>query len=191
MEVMAQSLHHVIDQLVGVLLTLLGEVEIEHGGLQLGMAHVALDDAQVDSGFEEVGGVGMTKRVNGDSFFSDGGIKLGAAKGALDTAFGHGSLSLCGACAASTESREDKARMAVSRPIAAQQLKSGLRQRDVAILSALAAVDMDHHARAIDIGDFEMEPFVKSQAAGIDGGEVGIILEGFDVGKKASDFIDA
>ena len=63
MEVMVESLHHVIDQLVGVLLTLLGEVEIEHGGLELGMAHVALDDAQVDSGFEEMGGEGMTQRI--------------------------------------------------------------------------------------------------------------------------------
>ena len=64
-----------IDQLVGVLLTLLGEVEIEHGGFQLGMAHVALDDAQVDTGFEEMGGVGMAKGVYGNSLFTDGGVK--------------------------------------------------------------------------------------------------------------------
>jgi hypothetical protein len=182
MEVMVESLHHVIDQLVGVLLTLLGEVEIEHGGFQLGMAHVALDDAQVDSGFEEMGGIGMTKRMDGDSLFTDCGIKLGAAKGALDTAFGHGSLSLFSFCAASTEGREEKARMAVGEPIAAQELKSGLGQRDVAILGALAAVDMDHHAGAIDIGDFEMESLVQAQAAGIDSGQVGVVVEGFDVG---------
>ena len=60
-----------------------------------------------------------------------------------------------------------------------------------AMLGALAAVDMDHHAGAIDIGDFEMESFVQSEAAGVDGGEVGIVVESFDVGKKASDFIDA
>jgi len=81
--------------------------------------------------------------------------------------------------------------MAVGQPIAAQQLKSGLGQRDVAILGALAAVDMDHHARAIDIGDFEMESLVKAQAAGVYGGKVGVVVEGFDVGKKASDFFDA
>jgi hypothetical protein len=50
---------------------------------------------------------------------------------------------------------------------------------------------MDHHAGAIDIGDFEMESFVQSQAAGVDGGEVGIVVESFDVGKKASDFFNA
>jgi hypothetical protein len=50
---------------------------------------------------------------------------------------------------------------------------------------------MDHHALTIDIGDFEMESFVESEAAGVDGGEIGVVVEGFDVGKKASDFIDA
>ena len=50
-EFMFESLHHVIDQLTGIFLALLGEVEIEHSGFELGMAHVALDDAQVDSGF--------------------------------------------------------------------------------------------------------------------------------------------
>ena len=119
MEVMVESLHHVIDQLTGILLALLGEVEIEHSGFELGMAHVALDDAQIDAGFEEVGGVGMAKRVYGNSLFSDAGIKLGAAESALDTAFGHGSLRLCGAFAVSAESWEEKMGMAVSPPIAA------------------------------------------------------------------------
>jgi len=32
---------------------------------------------------------------------------------------------------------------------------------------------------------------VKSEAAGIDGGKVGVILEGFDLGKNASDFFNA
>ena len=191
MEVMVESLHHVIDQLVGVLLTLLGKMEIEHGGFELGVSHVALDDAQVDSGFEEMGGVGMTKRMDRDSFFTDCSIKLGATKGALDTTFGHGSLSLFCSSAASTQGREEKAWVAVGEPIAAQEMESGLGQRDVAILGAFAAVDMDHHAGAIDIGDFEMESLVQAQAAGVDGGEVGIVVESFDVGKKAPDFIDA
>ena len=87
---MVESLHHVIDQLAGVFLALLGEVKIEHGGFELGMAHVALDDAQVDAGFEEMGGVGMAQGMDGNAFFAHAGITLGTAKGALDTAFGHG-----------------------------------------------------------------------------------------------------
>ena len=62
-EVMIESLHHVIDQLAGIFLALLGEVEIEHGGFESSMAHVALDDAQVDAGFQEMGGVGMAQGI--------------------------------------------------------------------------------------------------------------------------------
>jgi len=50
---MVESLHHGIDQLAGILVTLLGEMEIEHGGFQLGMAQVALDDAQIDAGLNQ------------------------------------------------------------------------------------------------------------------------------------------
>jgi hypothetical protein len=79
----------------------------------------------------------------------------------------------------------------VGGPIAAQQVESGLGEREVAVLSAFASVDMDHHAGAIDIGDFEMESFLKSQAAGVHGGEIGMVVGGLDVGKNASDFFDA
>jgi hypothetical protein len=70
-------------------------------------------------------------------------------------------------------------------------MKSRLGQRDIAVLGALAAVDMDHHALAVDIGDFEMEAFVKAQAAGVDGGEIDVVVEGFDVGQNTSDFFGA
>jgi hypothetical protein len=47
------------------------------------------------------------------------------------------------------------------------------------------------HAGGIDIGDFEVETFMESQAAGIDGGKIGVILECFDLGKNGSDFFTA
>jgi hypothetical protein len=119
MEVMVESLHHVIDQLAGIFLAFLGEVEIEHGGLQLGMTHVALDDTQIDAGFQQMGGVGMAKGVDGNSLFSDACLKLGEAKGTLDTTLGHGSLSLFCSFAVSAKSWEDKAGMAVGAPVLA------------------------------------------------------------------------
>jgi hypothetical protein len=42
-------------------------VEIDHGGFELGMAHVSLDDPQVDAGFEEMGGIGVVQGVNGQT----------------------------------------------------------------------------------------------------------------------------
>jgi hypothetical protein len=81
--------------------------------------------------------------------------------------------------------------VAVGEPIAAEQVEGGLGERHIAILSPLSPVDMNHHAGRVDIGDFEVETFVESQAAGIDGGEIGVILEGFDLGQEASDFFPA
>ena len=37
----------------------MGKVEINHGGFELGMAHVSLDDTQVDADFEEMSGIGV------------------------------------------------------------------------------------------------------------------------------------
>jgi hypothetical protein len=50
---------------------------------------------------------------------------------------------------------------------------------------------MNHHAAGVDVGDFEMESFVKPQATGVDGREIDIIVESLNLGKNASDFIDA
>jgi hypothetical protein len=80
----------VIDQLTGILLTLLGEMQIDHSGFELGMAHISLDDPQIDSGFEKMGGIGMPQGMNGDRLFVDCSGKLGPAESALDTAFSHG-----------------------------------------------------------------------------------------------------
>jgi hypothetical protein len=81
--------------------------------------------------------------------------------------------------------------VAVGPPIAAEEVEGRRGERDVAVLGTLSPVDMDHHASGIDIGDFKVKAFVKSQAAGIDGGEIGVILEGFDLGKDGTDFFDA
>jgi len=122
---MVESLHHVIDQLAGVFVTLLGEVKIEHGGFELGMAHVTLDDSQIDSGFEKMGGIGMAEGMNGDRLFMDSSSDLGATEGALNTTFGHGRRSLLGSITASAKSREQEAGVTVGGPIAAEQVEDG------------------------------------------------------------------
>ena len=43
----------------------------------------------------------------------------------------------------------------------------------------------------VDIGHFEMEGFVKPQAAGVRGGQIDMVVERFDVGQNTSDFFDA
>ena len=166
-------------------------MEIDHGGFELSMAHVSLDDPQVDSGFQKMGSVGVSQGMDGDGLFVDSSSGLGPAEGPLDTTFGHGRGSGVCSITVSAKGWEEEGRMAVGHPIAAEQIEGGWGEWDVAILGTLATVDMDHHAGGIDIGDFEVETFMESQAAGIDGGEIGVILEGFDLGKNGSDFFDA
>jgi hypothetical protein len=50
---------------------------------------------------------------------------------------------------------------------------------------------MDHHTVAINIGNFEVETFVKPESAGVDGGKIDVIVEGFDLVQNASDFFSA
>jgi len=99
----------------------LGKVEIDHGGFELGMAHVSLDDPQVDSGFEKMGGIGMSQGMNGDRLFSGSCSDLGPTEGPLDTTFGHRRGSVFCSIAVSAKGGEEKARVAVGHPIAAEQ----------------------------------------------------------------------
>ena len=91
------------------------------------MAHVSLDDPQVNPGLEKMSGIGVPEGMNGDHFFVDSGSKLGSTKGPLDTAFGHGSLSLLNPLSGSANGWKDERRMAVGDPIVTEQVKGGLR----------------------------------------------------------------
>ena len=55
----------------------------------------------------------------------------------------------------STESGEEQDRVFMSQPIAAEQMVGFLWKRNIAILGALAPVDMNHHSFAVDVGDLK------------------------------------
>jgi hypothetical protein len=61
-------------------------------------------------------------------------------------------------------------------------------QRDGAIFGALAAVDMDLAALAINVGDLEGEGCMESEAHTRDGGEVDLMVQGGRRLKQTSDF---
>lgn len=48
----SEIFHQIIDPLIGILLSFLGKMEIDHGGHQLGMSQVALDSPDIDPGFQ-------------------------------------------------------------------------------------------------------------------------------------------
>ena len=64
-------------------------------------------------------------------------------------------------------------------------------QGDVAVLCALAAMDMDDHAGAVDVADLEIESFLDPQAEGVDGPEEGLVVRGANGVDKAAHLVDA
>ena len=70
-------------------MALVGEMQIDHGGFESGVSEVALDEAEVATGFEQMGGVGMPEGRDGDASFGHAGAAFGLAEGALDTVSTH------------------------------------------------------------------------------------------------------
>ena len=56
-------------------------------------------------------------------------------------------------------------------------------KRDTTVLRTFPPVDMDHHSVLIDVGDFEVQRFLKPKAAGIDCGEKSVVARRSDAGK--------
>ena len=64
-----QLLHEIVDFLPGILLPLVGKVEVNHGGFQAGVSEELLNAAQVDAGLQKMGGVGVPEGVDADVLF--------------------------------------------------------------------------------------------------------------------------
>jgi hypothetical protein len=45
-------------------------------------------------------------------------------------------------------------------------------------------MDVDHHALAVDIGDFDMAGLIETQATGINSGEKDVVGGSFDLSQK-------
>jgi hypothetical protein len=61
-------------------------------------------------------------------------------------------------------------------PVGSQQSQRICGQGDVTVLGALASVDMDLEALAVNIGDLQGEGFMEPQSSAVDGGEVDLIV---------------
>lgn len=66
-----------------------------------------------------------------------------------------------------------------------------LRQHDVALLAALAALDPDDHAVAVDVGRLQADHLRHAQSRGIGGGERDARFEARDGFEKTDHFVGA
>ena len=75
-------------------------------------------------------------------------------------------------------------------PVFAEGFQGAGRQWDEAILGPLATMDVNHHPRAVDVGDLEMQPLAEPEPQRVDGLEVGAVVERADSGDQATDLVD-
>ena len=114
---MVKPMHDGIDDTEGIFLTLLCQVEVDHGGFQVGVSEVFLDDPDIDACFEEMGCVGMSQRMYGYSFLGDSGLELGPSESALYGVDGHRGSRCRPKIVSSSQGREDKLRIAMGSPV--------------------------------------------------------------------------
>ena len=124
-----------------------------------------LDGAQRDAGFEEVGGVAVTQGV-------DRGVLLEAGVGAScnESLLQGGLVQVSRAVRGDEEERGGGAR-ALGLPVPAQTREQRARERDAAVLGALAIAHPHREAGTVDVAGLEPEPLVEAQAESVDGGE--------------------
>src|ERR671932_1225313 len=58
--------------------------------------------------------------------------------------------------------RKEPDRMTVGEPVRAQQGEQGRRERDVAVLGPLTALNMDHHPCTVDLRHAQMNTFTQA-----------------------------
>jgi hypothetical protein len=113
--------------------------------------------------------------VDGD-LFPDVQLVHDAAQGALDAVLGHGVRGSGSLLLVLPEGGEEPEGVAVRGPVGAQHLEGAGWEGDVAVLGALAAVDVHEHARAVDVAELEMEGLGEAQSQGVDGPEEGLVV---------------
>lgn len=92
--------------------------------------------------------------------------------------------------AAATDGREHEPRMVVGDPMLAKRRQCAGWQRDEPVLGALAAMDVDEHAGAVDVAQLKGESFLEPQAQRVDGPEEGAIVRSPDGVEEPMHLVD-
>ena len=116
--------------------------------------------------------------MDGDAHFGDLGPVFGCAEGALDTGATHGGGRRRTLVVIPPGGGKEPGLVTMGFPGGAEQREGIGGQGDVPVFGALATMDMDLEALAIDVGDLEGEGFMEPEAQAIDGGEVDLVVQG-------------
>jgi len=153
-------LHEGIEALVGIFMPFVGEVEVNHGGFELGMSQGALDEPGIDTRFEQMGGRRMPEGMNGHAHFGHAGTVCGGTEGALDTGPTHGVTSRRTLLVVPPGGGKEPGLVTMGFPGGAEQSQRIGGQGDITVFGALAAVDRDLEALAVNVRDLQGECLV-------------------------------
>ena len=136
------------------------------------MAEVLLNQPQRNTGFEQMRGVAMPQRVRRNPL-AEVDLPRDLFDRPLHSRDRHRSRRLRPsfhmrhAAMIPSISRKHKRPVLMCQPERPQHQQRRLRQRNVAILRALAAVNMHHHAFRVNISDVQIQRFLQPQAEGV------------------------
>ena len=129
--------------------------------------------------------------MDADVSFDDASPLGRFAESALDAATAHGRGRGGHVFVIASRGGKEPDGVAMGFPVEAQELQGIMRQGDIAVLGALAAVDVDRVAWAIDITHLKGQRFVQAQPTAVDGGEVDPIVQGGGGIEKTAHFFQA
>ena len=121
------------------------------------MAEPELNDAQVDASFEQMGCPGMAQGVNGGRLVQTT-LANGSAKGALHTIHSHWLIGK----RTGNQCRKEPDRMTMGTPVLAQQGECWVREGNIAVFIAFTALNVQLHARTVDLTNLEMNAFLQA-----------------------------
>ena len=151
------------------------------------MPQVAWDEPRIDAGFKEMGGVRMSAGMDGDPCFGNAGPVFGGPEGALATGATQGKGSRRALFGIAPCGGKEPGRVTGGFPVDAEQSERIFGEGDVAVFGALAAVDMDLEARAIDVRDLQGEGFMEPEAQAGAGGAGDLVVQGGSGRKEPPD----
>ena len=159
-----------------------GDARVERGGVELGVAQQNLDHADIDVLFEQVRCEAVPQRMRGHALVDLGHLGGGVA-GAIELTRRHRIDRVLPGKQPALRPRDA--------PPVAQKLQQLRREHRVTILAALAVLDAQHHALAVDVRDLQRDDLGDAQAGAIGDAERGLVLDAGRRLQEARDLLGA
>src|ERR1019366_3983175 len=140
-------------------------MQIDGSHFEVAMAEQDLNGAQVRSGFEKVCGETMPQGVGMDAPVIEACAFSGDLTGRPEDLGGHRTAG----CVPAVSGKQPLLRLAPeAAPVSAQLFEQLRTEHDIAVLAALALVDMNHHPLAVDVADLQAGRFCAAGTGGIE-----------------------